>query len=180
MELTVERWNVVFHDGAIAAGAFRRKHVEVIATAIRFAVTFMEAIVAELLATLGTEEVLGVPGFFKRCHAFLLEENLIFKFKILKNSSSFLHPKSAHCNKHNADWKDCGNQLRSKVHRRVQRSSAFPTPDCSDCKWNAPDAKSCLARWWLDRRSACRKHCSSLFALCWLPDVTCLPGDCRA
>lgn len=71
MELTVERGNVVLHDGAIAAGAFWCEHVEVIVAAVSLTVTFMEAIVAELLAALGAEEVLGVPGLFERCHAFL-------------------------------------------------------------------------------------------------------------
>jgi hypothetical protein len=74
VELTVERWNVVFHDGTIASCAFRRKHVEVVVAAVRFAVTFMEAIIAELLAALGAEEVLGVPGLVQSCHAFLTEE----------------------------------------------------------------------------------------------------------
>jgi len=31
----------------------------------------MEAVVAELLAALGAEEVLGVPGLIQGCHAFI-------------------------------------------------------------------------------------------------------------
>lgn len=34
--------------------------------------------------------------------------------------------------------------------------------------------------WSLDRQWACRMHCSCLFELCWLLDVTCLLANCRA
>lgn len=34
----------------------------------------MEAIIAELLAALGAEEMLGVPGLVERCYAFLGRE----------------------------------------------------------------------------------------------------------
>lgn len=34
----------------------------------------MEALLAELLATLGAEEVLSMPGFFQSGHAFLKEK----------------------------------------------------------------------------------------------------------
>jgi hypothetical protein len=71
MELTVECGNVVLHDSTVAAGAFWREHIEVVIAAVGLAVAFMEAIVAELLATLGAEEVLSVPGFFESSDAFL-------------------------------------------------------------------------------------------------------------
>ena len=76
MELAVERWNVILHNGAIAAGALWREHVEVVVAAVRLSVAFMEAIVAELLTALGAEEVLGMPGLVKRCHAFLDDKKL--------------------------------------------------------------------------------------------------------
>jgi len=37
----------------------------------------VEALLAELLAALGAEEVLGVPGFLQGGHTFLKEKNLI-------------------------------------------------------------------------------------------------------
>lgn len=76
MELAVERWNVVLHDGAVAASALRREHVEVVVAAVGLAVAFMEAIIAELLTALGAEEVLGVPGLLEGCHAFLEEDKM--------------------------------------------------------------------------------------------------------
>lgn len=97
MELTVERGNVVLHDGAIATGALWREHVKVIVAAIRLTVTFMEAIVAERLAALGAEEVLGVPRLFECGHAFLsikegekFQENL--QEKILSKFTSKIGP----------------------------------------------------------------------------------------
>ena len=71
MPLRIQSRDVVLHDGAIAAIALGSEHVEVIGTAIWFAVTFMEAFLAELVAALGTEEVLGVPGLVQSSHAFL-------------------------------------------------------------------------------------------------------------
>lgn len=71
VELAVERWNVIFHDRTIAAGTFGRKHVKVVVAAIWLSIAFMETVVAELLSALGTEEVLGVPGFVQSSHAFL-------------------------------------------------------------------------------------------------------------
>lgn len=63
MPLRVQCRNVILHDGPIAAITFWRKHIKVIVATIRFAVTFMEALFAELLATLGTEEMFCVPSF---------------------------------------------------------------------------------------------------------------------
>lgn len=47
----------------------------------------MEAIVAELLAALGAEEVLGVPGLVQGCHAFL--DGTRRKRKLAKNLLKF-------------------------------------------------------------------------------------------
>lgn len=72
MPLWVQCRNVVLHDRPIAAIALGRKHVEVVVAAVRLAVALMEAILAELLATLRTEEVLRVPCLFQSGDAFLL------------------------------------------------------------------------------------------------------------
>lgn len=61
MPLCVERGDVVFHDGFVAAAAFGREHVKVVSAAVWLAVPLVETIFAKLLATLGTEEVLCVP-----------------------------------------------------------------------------------------------------------------------
>lgn len=71
MPLRVERGDVVLHDGFIAATAFGREHIEVVRTAIRLAIPFMEPVLSELLATLSTEEVLRVPGLLQRSYTFL-------------------------------------------------------------------------------------------------------------
>lgn len=71
MPLGVECGDVVLHDCAVARAAFRRKHVEVVVAAVGLAVALMEPLLAELLAALGAEEVLHVPGLLQRRHAFL-------------------------------------------------------------------------------------------------------------
>lgn len=71
MPLTVQGGYVVLHDGSIAAAALGCEHVEVILAAIRLAVPLVEALLAELLAALGAEEVLGMPGLLQGGHAFL-------------------------------------------------------------------------------------------------------------
>lgn len=71
MPLRIQCRNVILHDGPIAAIAFRRKHVKVIVATVRFAVTLMEAFFAELLAALGTKEMLRVPRFLQCSHTFL-------------------------------------------------------------------------------------------------------------
>lgn len=71
MPLGVQSGNVVFHDGAVAAVALRREHVEVVGAAVRLAVALMEALFAELLAALGAEEVLCVPCLVQCGDAFL-------------------------------------------------------------------------------------------------------------
>lgn len=72
MPLVVQSGNVVFHDGPIAAAALGREHIEVVVPAIRFAFALMEALLAELFAALGAEEVLGVPGLLQSSNTFLL------------------------------------------------------------------------------------------------------------
>lgn len=62
MPLAVQRGYIVLHDGSIAATALGREHVEVVLAAVGLAVPLVEALFAELLTALGTEEVLGVPG----------------------------------------------------------------------------------------------------------------------
>lgn len=57
---------------------------------------------------------------------------------------------------------------------------SFPTLGCNDCMWSAPDAMFFPVLWSLDRQWACRMHCSCLYELCWLLDVTCLLANCRA
>lgn len=61
MPLRVQRRNIILHYSAITAVALGRKHIKVIVAAIWLAVTLMEAVLAELLATLGTEEMLRMP-----------------------------------------------------------------------------------------------------------------------
>jgi hypothetical protein len=69
--LAVQSRYIVLHDGAIAAGTLGRKHVVVVGATVRFAVTFVEALLAELVATLGAEEVLRVPSFLQGGDTFL-------------------------------------------------------------------------------------------------------------
>lgn len=71
MPLRVQCWDVIFHDGAVTTSTLWCKHIEVIITAVWFAVTFMEAIFAELLAALSAEEMLGVPCLVQSSHTFL-------------------------------------------------------------------------------------------------------------
>lgn len=95
MPLPIQRWNVVLHDRAIAPAALWRKHVKVIVPTIRFAVPLVESLLAKLLPALGAEEVLRVPRFFQRSHAFLKERKNPSHVKIWKtkvpNLSSFLY-----------------------------------------------------------------------------------------
>lgn len=69
--LAVESRDVVLHDGPVAPVAFRCEHVEVVVAAVRLAVALVEPVLAELLAALGAEEVLGVPRFFQCRHTFI-------------------------------------------------------------------------------------------------------------
>lgn len=69
--LAVEGRYVVLHDGAVAAAALGGEHVEVVLAAVGLAVPLVEALLAELLAALGAEEVLRVPGLLQGGHAFL-------------------------------------------------------------------------------------------------------------
>lgn len=69
--LSVQGGNVVFHDWAVAATALGREHVEVVVPAVRLAVPLVEAVLSELLAALGAEEVLHVPGLLQGSHTFL-------------------------------------------------------------------------------------------------------------
>lgn len=71
MPLSVECGDVVFHDGFVAAAALGREHVEVVGAAVGFPIPFVESVLPELLAALGAEEVLRVPGLLERRHAFL-------------------------------------------------------------------------------------------------------------
>ncbi|KYM93561.1 hypothetical protein ALC62_15919 [Cyphomyrmex costatus] len=85
MPLTIKRRYIIFHDSAVATTALGCKHVEVILAAIRFAVSLVEALLAELLAALGAEEVFSVPGLLQGGHTFL-EKNISFK-----STSATLH-----------------------------------------------------------------------------------------
>lgn len=137
VELTVERWNVVLHDCAVASSTLGCEHVEIVIAAIRFSIAFMEAIVAELLTTLGAEEVFSMPGLIQGSHTFLKWKKKVNRLVSELYGKPFrinLHPKSDRCSKHNVDWRDYDNQLRSKDCRHVRRSCACPIPDCSDCK----------------------------------------------
>lgn len=71
MPLGVKGGNVVFHDGPIAGSALGSVQVEVVVATERLAVALMEAVLAELLAALGAEEVVHVPGLVQCGHAFL-------------------------------------------------------------------------------------------------------------
>lgn len=74
MPLGVQGGDVVFHNGTIAAVAFGGEHFEIVVAAVRFAVTFMEAIFAKLLAALGTEEMLCMPGLIQSRNTFLKQQ----------------------------------------------------------------------------------------------------------
>lgn len=71
MPLRVQCGNVILHDRFIAAAAFWREHVEVVRAAVGLAIPFVKTILAELLPTLRTEEVLCVPRFLQSRHAFI-------------------------------------------------------------------------------------------------------------
>lgn len=71
MPLAVERRYIVLHDSAITAAALRGEHVKVVLAAVRFTVPLVKALLAELFAALGAEEVLGMPGLLQGSHAFL-------------------------------------------------------------------------------------------------------------
>lgn len=66
MPLRVQRRDVVLHDGPVAAIALRGEHLEVVVAAVGLAIALMETLLAELLAALGAEEVLRVPGLVQR------------------------------------------------------------------------------------------------------------------
>lgn len=76
MPLRVKCRYVVLHDCSVAATALGREHVEVVVPTVGLSITFMEAILAKLLSTLSTEEVLRVPGLFQSRYAFLKEEKI--------------------------------------------------------------------------------------------------------
>lgn len=71
MPLRVQRRDIILHDGFIASTAFGCEHIEVISTAVRFAVSFVEPVFTELLPALSTEEVFRVPRLLQRRHAFI-------------------------------------------------------------------------------------------------------------
>lgn len=71
MPLAVQRRDVVLHDGPVAPVALGGEHVEVVVAAVRFPVALVEPILAELLAALGAEEVLRVPGLLQGRYAFI-------------------------------------------------------------------------------------------------------------
>lgn len=75
MPLRVERGDIVFHYGFVAATALGGEHIEVVRTTVRLAVPFMEPVLTELLSTLSAEEVLRVPGLLQRSYAFLKRES---------------------------------------------------------------------------------------------------------
>lgn len=71
MPLGVEGGDVVLHDGGVASATLGGEHVEVVVPAVGLAVLLVEAIVAEGVPALSTEEVLRVPRLVQRRHAFL-------------------------------------------------------------------------------------------------------------
>ncbi|KYN27216.1 hypothetical protein ALC57_03560, partial [Trachymyrmex cornetzi] len=75
MPLTIKRRYIIFHDSAIATTALGCEHVEVILAAVGLAVSFVEALLAELLAALSAKEVLGVPSLLQGGHTFLKEKH---------------------------------------------------------------------------------------------------------
>lgn len=119
MPLAVERGNVILHDGPVAPVALGREHVEVVVAAVRLAVALVEPVLAKLLAALGTEEVLRVPGLLERRDAFL--ESKLSRYEELyrrrhpvlcrttkhraspPEQSFSLHPKSDRCSTRTAD-----------------------------------------------------------------------------
>jgi hypothetical protein len=66
MPLRIERGNVVIRYGLIATSALGREQIKVVGAAVHLAILFVEAVVIERLAAVGTEEVLRVPGLVKR------------------------------------------------------------------------------------------------------------------
>lgn len=69
--LRVEGGDVVLGDGPVAAATLGGKQLEVVLLAVGLAVLLVEAPLAKLLATLGAEEVLRVPGLVQGRHAFV-------------------------------------------------------------------------------------------------------------
>ena len=66
MPLQVERGDVVLRDRGVAPPALGRKLLEVASLAERGVVLLVEAVVAELVATLRAEEMLWVEGLVER------------------------------------------------------------------------------------------------------------------
>lgn len=71
MPLTVQSRNIIFHNGTVATATLGGKHIEVIITAIGFAISLVEAFLPELLTALCAEEVFHVPCFLQGGNAFL-------------------------------------------------------------------------------------------------------------
>jgi len=66
-----ERAHVVLHDRTVAATALGREQVKVVVPTVRLALALVEALLAELLATLSAEEMLRVPRLLQGRHAFI-------------------------------------------------------------------------------------------------------------
>lgn len=77
MPLAVERGDVVLHDRPVAGAALGREHVEVVVPAVGLPLLLVEALLAELLAALGAEEVLHVPRLLQGRDAFLQVKQLV-------------------------------------------------------------------------------------------------------
>lgn len=151
MPLWIQRGNIIFHDCSIATVAFRCKLLEIIVPTVWFAISLMEAIFAECLTALCTEEMFRMPRLLQCSYAFLSNERMLQKCRS-NHFLSKLHLKLHRYNKHNVDWTSCDNPVHSMDDRRVRRNFLCPILDCNDCKWNAPDAMSFPELWSLDLR----------------------------
>lgn len=94
MPLSIESWDVIFHNSSIASAAFWCKHVKVVTSAVGFTITLMEALLAKLLTTLSTEEMFCMPSFLQSRHTFLQKKKRKTKKNLIKPSlkaSFYLH-----------------------------------------------------------------------------------------
>jgi uncharacterized DUF497 family protein len=95
MPLTVQSRNVILHDGTTATAALGREHIEVVVSAVRFAVPLVEALLAELLPALSAEEVFHVPRLLEGRHTFLqIKAKSIVIFEPIELSGSHIEDRS--------------------------------------------------------------------------------------
>ena len=77
MPLYIQCCYIILHDRSLASTAFRSKHIKVVLLAVRLAILLMKAVITKWFATLGTEEVVRMPGSVHCSGTFLKEKNNI-------------------------------------------------------------------------------------------------------